>query len=340
MKSHILSNPSVSVIVPVHNAAATIEATLASLFTQALDRIEVIAVDDASQDASAQILQGIAHREPRLKVMRLTQNVGVHEARAAGLRIAGAQWIGFLDADDFARPQMYSTLVEAAERQDVDIVVCGSARVTQDRKPLGLKTSFSSICRFDADLFDRYCRLEFGNGSLCNKLYRAAIIRRWGARSFRWRQDANEDTLVNLGVFFDARSACVLPQALHEYTFNPKSATSSADNYKAFTLLLRAYAIAIDQFADAGAGALASITTLYRRQIDYDCYHLPDGTLPPEHLGAVAEAIALLGQRNPAALALLAARMQRPIGSAQAPGATTRLGRLRGKVRSVLQGRR
>lgn len=340
MTSRTVFDPAVSVIVPVHNAAATIDATLASLFAQTLERIEIIAVDDASRDESAQILQRIAEREPRLKVLRLDQNGGVHEARAAGLRMAGAQWIGFVDADDFARPQMYATVFEAAVREGVDVVVCSTDRVTQDRKTLGPHTSFRSTGRFDDHLFDRYCRLDFGNGSLCNKIYRADNIRRWGARSFRWRQDANEDTLVNLGVFSDARSVCVLPQALYEYVFNPRSATSSSDNYKAFTLLLRAYAIAIDQFADAGAGALTSITSLYRRQIDYGCYQLPDGALPPEHMGAVAEAITLLGQRHPAALALLAARMQQPMGSGDAQGATTRFGHLLGKVMSILQGRR
>lgn len=334
------AGPSVSVIVPVHNAASTIGATLGSLFAQTLDRLEVIAVDDASRDGSAQVLAGLASREARLKVVSLDQNIGVHEARAAGLRRAQAPWIGFLDADDFARPAMFETLLTVAERQAVDVVVCGSDRVTPDRRRLGTKTSFSAARRFDDGLFHRFCRLEFGNGSLCNKLYRAGLVCRWGERSFPWRQDTNEDTLVNLGVFFDARTAFVLPEVLHEYTFNPASATSTADNHKAFTLLFRAYAIAIDRFADAGDEALASITALYRRQIDYDCYRLPDGPVPAPHAAALAQAVAVLAERCPAALALLAARMPRAEESPDAPGAGRDPGRLLGQLKSRLLGQR
>jgi glycosyltransferase involved in cell wall biosynthesis len=324
------ASPAVSVIVPVHNAAATIEATLASLFTQTLDNLEVVAVDDASRDASAEVLNRIAAREPRLKVLRLERNVGVHEARVAGLRAAQAPWIGFVDADDFARPQMYASLLDAADEYGVDVVVCGADRVTQARQRLGSKTSFAATRRIDDALLQRYCRLEFGNGSLCNKLYRATLIQRWGLRSFRWRQDMNEDTLVNLAVFFDARSVCLLPLALYEYTFNPTSATSSADHHRAFTLLLRAYALAIDQFADEGSDVLESIIALYRRQIDYDCYRLPDGAWPPQHDAALHEAVALLAHRYPPALALLAARLQQPgLPDAAAPAATGVIQRLR-----------
>ncbi len=302
-------DPRVSVIVPVYNSAGSVEASLGSLFGQTLGAVEVIAVNDASSDGSAGVLDRIAGREPRLRVIHLAQNVGVHEARAAGLRAARAPWIGFLDADDIARPAMYAELHGAAERWKPDICVCGSERVTAGRKRIGPVVRFTRDAVWEKGIFAGFCNLHFGNGALWNKLYRAELIRRWGTTAFRWRQDATEDTLVNIGCFLGAGRVCLLKSVLHEYVCHPASATRTVSRAAALVRILRAYAVAIDTYGGLDPSAPAMITTLYRRQLRYDCYHVasPEDLLPLR--SEVAEAMALLARLYPEGLAALASRI-------------------------------
>ena len=302
-------DPKVSVIMPVYNSAGSVEASLGSLFGQTLGAIEVIAVDDASSDGSAGVLDRIAGGQPRLRVIHLAENVGVHEARAAGLRAARAPWIGFLDADDYARSAMYAELHGAAERWKPDICVCGSERVTAGRKRIGPVVRFTRDAVWEKGIFAGFCNLHFGNGALWNKLYRAELIRRWGTTAFRWRQDATEDTLVNIGCFLGAGRVCLLKSVLHEYVCHPASATRTVSRAAALVRILRAYAVAIDTYGGLDPSAPAMITTLYRRQLRYDCYHVAS----PEHLGPhrleLAEAMALLARLYPEGLAALASRI-------------------------------
>lgn len=91
-----------SVIVPCFNAAATLEATIASASAQPETR-EILAIDDGSTDATPDLLAALAKADPRVRVIRQT-NAGVAAARNAGLRVASAPFIAFLDSDDLWLP--------------------------------------------------------------------------------------------------------------------------------------------------------------------------------------------------------------------------------------------
>lgn len=91
--------PAISVVMPVYNAAATLDATLASVFAQDLADFEVIAIDDGSRDASLDRLNRLAEANPRLRVVARS-NGGVSSARNLGVSLAKAPLVAFLDADD------------------------------------------------------------------------------------------------------------------------------------------------------------------------------------------------------------------------------------------------
>jgi glycosyltransferase involved in cell wall biosynthesis len=91
----------VSVVVPVHNAEQYLDAALKSVFAQSYTRIEVIAVDDGSQDGSVDILKRYADRV----VLVRQENSGAAVARNCGVQKATGEWIAFLDADDVWSPK-------------------------------------------------------------------------------------------------------------------------------------------------------------------------------------------------------------------------------------------
>lgn len=95
-----------SVVVPAHDAAPTIEAALRSVFAQRMAPDEVIVVDDASTDGTSAVAAAV---DPRVRVVRrergdATRPNGPSAARNAGVEASSGEWLAFLDADDEWHP--------------------------------------------------------------------------------------------------------------------------------------------------------------------------------------------------------------------------------------------
>jgi len=306
------SSYGVSVIIPAFNSERTISQTLASVAAQDLDNIEIICVDDASTDSTPTVIDNYVQRDKRFKSVYIKHNLGVHLARAEGIKAASYGWIGFLDSDDTVAPVTYKSLLNTALHYDADIVICGSRRITPSGHNLGIKYKPSVLEVFDNLLLKRFCRLEFGTGSLWNKLYRAELIRNWCARSQRWPQNGTEDTLVNIGCFSEAKRVCTLPIVYHFYIQQPGSLTNNLDPAIGFVKIVRAYAMAIDLYAHLGVEAQALIADLYRAQLSFPSYAIPWQDSIPEFLDDLSEPLLFLALNNPQALSLLLARLPTP----------------------------
>jgi glycosyltransferase involved in cell wall biosynthesis len=92
-----------SVVIPMYKASPWIEATLQSVVSQtyAADQLEILAIDDASPDDSAEVASAFLSKQPhQSRVVRQASNGGLLATRNAGLRLAGGEWIQFLDQDD------------------------------------------------------------------------------------------------------------------------------------------------------------------------------------------------------------------------------------------------
>jgi glycosyltransferase involved in cell wall biosynthesis len=102
-----MENRVISVVIPVYNAAKWLEETLNSVLAQTIDhaQLEIIVVDDGSQDNSAEIAQTVlSNQDIRYHIIKTT-NGGPSRARNIGWRQARGEWIQFLDADDLLAPE-------------------------------------------------------------------------------------------------------------------------------------------------------------------------------------------------------------------------------------------
>lgn len=106
--------PSFSVIVPLYNKGAHIERTLSSLLGQSLTDFEAIVVDDGSTDDGPARVAACA--DPRITLVRQA-NQGVSAARNAGVALARADFVAFLDADDEWSPDFLETLAALIEKE-------------------------------------------------------------------------------------------------------------------------------------------------------------------------------------------------------------------------------
>ncbi len=97
----------VSVVIPCFNSAATLGRAVASVAAQTFAPAEVIIVDDASTDGTADVARSLAHDHPQLQfaIVELGANVGAGAARNAGWDRASGAWVAFLDADDAWHPE-------------------------------------------------------------------------------------------------------------------------------------------------------------------------------------------------------------------------------------------
>lgn len=114
----------VSIVVPVYNTEQYLHRCLKSICSQTLREIEIILVDDGSFDGSGEICDEYSVLDARVRVMHKV-NEGLVSARQTGLAAASAEYIGFVDSDDWAEPDMYYTLYEMAVCNGADIVAEG-----------------------------------------------------------------------------------------------------------------------------------------------------------------------------------------------------------------------
>ena len=121
-----------SVIVPVYRAEETLRQCADSILAQSLGDLELILVDDGSPDGSGKIADDYAARYPeRVRALHI-DNGGQGRARNFALALAKGEWLGFVDSDDWIEPDMYESLIAAAEREGTDIAMCDLLRCYDD----------------------------------------------------------------------------------------------------------------------------------------------------------------------------------------------------------------
>lgn len=133
-----------TVIIPCYRLADRLPLTLASLARAIDDRVELLFVDDASPDATADVIRAALPRLPRARLHQLEQNRGLSGARNAGIERVETRYLTFFDGDDTVARGYFPTLLEAIDRLGVDMVrtdhiaVTGRDRVLQ-RVPSGFR---------------------------------------------------------------------------------------------------------------------------------------------------------------------------------------------------------
>lgn len=121
----------VSIIVPVYNVEKYLRQCINSLITQTLEDIEIICVNDGSTDASLEILNEYASRDERVRVIS-KQNTGYGNTMNIGFSAARGEYIGIVESDDYALPEMFASLYDCAKKHDADLVKSNYFAYKQD----------------------------------------------------------------------------------------------------------------------------------------------------------------------------------------------------------------
>lgn len=222
--------PRVSVILPVYNAAQTVERALEALLAQDMPDFELIVCDDGSTDGSFEVCRAMLEDDYRAHLI-MRGHGGVSSARNAGLRDAQSDFVAFVDADDVPAVDWLSSLLALVE--GADLAVCGYEVLGADGA-----VAYDTTLRLDADRLDvsadEFTVALFSNrlmyqGYVWNKLFRRELIGA-GERPVRFRRGIayNEDRLFVYEYLKRCRTVAVSGRPCYAYR-----ATAPRDGYRA-----------------------------------------------------------------------------------------------------------
>lgn len=186
-------DPILSIIVPVYNVREYLPICLDSLTGQTLSGIEILCVDDGSQDGSPEVVLSRQEKDPRVRLLR-QEHQGVSAARNLGLRQARGTYVAFVDSDDWVDPDLYQKMVAIAEQKCCDMVVCGTQ----------VHPEHPENCDPDALTDLRAClavtEMDWQASGAAEPMWK--LVGTSGIWPFIWNKVIRRDRILDNGVFF------------------------------------------------------------------------------------------------------------------------------------------
>lgn len=210
--------PCISVIIPVYNTGDLLHRTLASVTQQTLTDIEILCIDDGSEDNSLTVLHSWEQRDPRVRVTHFEQNKGVSAARNAGIDAARAPYLYFMDSDDWLDDDFLESMYAKAQETGQDVVV--NAHLVREYEDSG-KTSDSDHFGFTET---GYYPTAFVQSHMLSvlvlRLYKRDFIVRNGIRFPDLRNGGEDNFFVSLAEMLQPRSFVFQGPAYHYWQRN------------------------------------------------------------------------------------------------------------------------
>ncbi len=212
-----MNNIKFSVITPIYNAEKFVEQGINCLLCQSFQDFEIIAVDDGSLDLSGKILDSLAQKDSRLKVIH-KQNEGVGKARNDGMRYAQGDYIYFMDIDDLLDIDFLKDVQKLlSQHKNPDLLMFGFNVSDNEKletvqiadKYIEGRNELSSC--YTQDFF----KVRYGSGFLWNKIYKRSIIEDNNITFGTYR--VQEDELFNIEYMKHIDNACLRNKAYYTY---------------------------------------------------------------------------------------------------------------------------
>lgn len=216
----------ISVIVPSFNVEEWIERCVDSICNQTYRNLEIILINDGSDDRTGEIIDEYAKRDERIIAVH-QENRGLVLSREKGICMASGDYVTFVDSDDEIIPNMYERLLRNAMEYGADISHCGVCFCFPDgreehhgkKDEIVIQDNFNGL----KDLLEG----EFVEPSLCNKLYSAHIVK---DSCLDTGVLNNEDLLRNFVLF--TRSQKSVYEGFSGYRYMQREGSMSKDKTK------------------------------------------------------------------------------------------------------------
>lgn len=250
----------ISVIVPIYNVAEYLRECIESICCQTYGDLEIILVDDGSDDGSAQICDSYRKADSRIVVLR-KENGGIVSARKAGLMISHGSHIAYVDGDDWIEPEMFEKLHDLMIRTQADIVMCGHYNDTGDRSVEACHDMPEGYYGKEQLLENVYPEMIVGDAFFDWKVY-PALWDKLFKRECIWpyqfavdeRLKMGEDAACTYPALLNAGSIYILHECLYHYRQTTTSMVKNIQDYaeerKQFQLLYRTVDRCLKKYKD------------------------------------------------------------------------------------------
>ncbi len=211
----------ISVIVPVYNTLNYLKRCVDSICAQTYENLEIILVDDGSDDGAGELCDKLAGQDFRIRVYH-KENGGASSARNLGLRNAVGDYIGFVDSDDYIDADMYRLMIELAAKNDYRVVQISRDELNEDGSRLPDVCTPPKDVRFcDNVTFLKELLLHKGDASFCTKLLKRELFYK---RAFP-EGELNEDFKLLTELLTGIDGIGILPQQCYHVVCRSDSTT-------------------------------------------------------------------------------------------------------------------
>lgn len=224
-----------SVIIPIYRVEKYLHKCIDSVIEQSYKDIELILVDDGSDDSCPQICDDYATKDGRIKVIH-KENGGLSSARNAGMMIAKGKYIWFVDADDLICGNIKEELVPMLNQYQPDIIAFDAEAFNETNETWNLNyyDRKSKIKDFEMmsgkDFFKMYYMLDAYRDSACLNIYKKAFLDR---NNIRFPSgEICEDIAFTFEVYMTAETVKYVPHNYYKRRYRNQSITTSGNDEK------------------------------------------------------------------------------------------------------------
>lgn len=223
--------PFVSIIMPVYNASRFLARSVGSVIGQSCGDFELLCFNDASTDDSLDVLRRMAAADSRIRVIDSAVNIKQGGGRNRCLREARAEFVMFLDADDWLRPDAVELCRRCVRETGADAVFYDYVNVEQST---GRQSPYSQLGE-DAESLDTEGlrrRIALCQSSICTTMYARRLFEPLG---LMFPEGVfYEDNAIAMAVQLSAEHPVKINESLYFYRVDNTSVTRSTDNYHFF----------------------------------------------------------------------------------------------------------
>lgn len=224
-----MSNPAISLVMPVYNVENFLSKALTSVENQTFKDFEMIIVDDGSSDKSYEIAEEFRSKNPNFKLIK-QENSGPAAARNTGVMHCKGEYIAFMDSDDYLEKNFLEELYKLAKKTGADITCCNFNMYFPNKKlkiymPFnslpGVYTKSKALRKLILDVSVHYF--------IWNKLYKRELFME---RNIKFDDMYFEDISTSPRLFYFAKTVAFTSKALYNYTMRENSILHSINAKK------------------------------------------------------------------------------------------------------------
>ncbi len=225
-----MSSVKISIVIPAFNSENYIAKCIDSIVNQTLKDIEIIVVNDASEDNTRKIIEDYASKDNRVKLINLETNSGQGFARNKGIELSNGEYLGFVDADDSVDLDYFEKLYNSAKKYDSDIA-CASILKHKDRfKKYNVKYK-KYICTSEIHKKIALCGDTKKNFFYAwNKIYKTSMIKDNDVKFAEGQ--IYEDVIFAIKALYYSNAVVSVPHTKYHYICRKESTINSQDDDK------------------------------------------------------------------------------------------------------------